>query len=66
MDNSYKNHEGYADPTAYNGIRLAGEDAVQSKANFLIRVLKYIIKESGFELIGRIQLRDRRSGREFR
>lgn len=65
--NGFYNQEGYADPTAYNGIKLASaDDAIQNKANFLIKVLKYIIRESGFELIGRIELRDRRSGQEFR
>lgn len=66
QNNNYYNAEGYADPTAYHGIRQVEGDNVKGKAGFLIKVLKFIVWESGFELIGRIQLRDRRSGREFR
>lgn len=64
--NPYKNHEGYPDLTAYHGIRLAEKDSVQNRANTLIHVLKYIIQTSGFELVARIELRDRRSGKVFK
>lgn len=67
MRNSdYYNSEGYADPTAYHGIRQAEGDYMRGKAGFLIRVLKFIVWESGFEVIGRIELRERKTGREFR
>nr|DAD75531.1 MAG TPA: hypothetical protein [Siphoviridae sp. ctM7c3] len=32
----------------------------------MIRVIKYIIGLAGFELISRIEIRDRRTGREWR
>lgn len=61
------NREGYADPTAYHATRLAdAEDALQGRANYLIKALKSTIRESGFELLNRIELRDQQSGREFR
>ena len=42
------------------------EAELDGKVNFLIKVLKYIIAESGFELLARIELRDKRTGRCFR
>ena len=62
------NAEGYQDPTAYAALQpIMREDAaLESKCGFLIKVLKYIINESGFDLVNRIELRDRKSGRYFR
>lgn len=59
----YKNIEGYADPTA--GKLLEAEILDEKRMNELIQVLKYIIRLSGFELIGRIALRDKMSGRKY-
>jgi len=43
------------------------EDAeLESKVNFLIKVLKFIINETGFELLNRIEIKDKKTGREFR
>lgn len=64
----FYNQEGYPDPTAYHGIRQAmAEDAESARrVNALIRELKTLIRESDFELIARIELRDKRNGREYR
>ena len=60
----WENGEGYSDPTAYNALRpIMQEDAA---LNFLIKVLKFIIAESGFELLARIELKDKKTGRCFR
>lgn len=65
MKNSmYFNSEGYPDPTAYAVIKK--ETNIEKKVSLLICVLKAIIDLSGFELIGRIEIRDRKSGRLFR
>lgn len=55
-------------PAAYHALRpiIRDEEALDSKVNFLIKVLKYIIAESGFELLARIELRDKKTGRCFR
>ena len=42
------------------------DEALEGKVNFLIKVLKFIIAESGFELLARIELRDKKTGRCFR
>lgn len=66
--NPFLNASGCPDPTAYKALRpiIREEEALESKVNFLIKVLKYIIAESGFELLARIELRDKKTGRCFR
>lgn len=63
-----KNAEGYTDPTAYNGMKkvVKEEDDADKRASELVGVLKFIIRAAGFELIERIQLKDRRTGRVYR
>lgn len=68
MRNPYFNSEGYADPTAYHGTKdiIKEETETDRKATELIKVLKFIIRSCGFELIERVQIRDTKTGREFR
>ena len=63
-----KNKEGYADPTAHAAIRhIVQEEAEQQRrVSELVGVLKYIIDKTGYDLIARIELRDRRTGKEYR
>ena len=64
-----ENAEGYHDPTANNAIKNITDterEALDAKVNTLIKVLKFIISESGFELAARIELRDKKTGRWFR
>jgi hypothetical protein len=65
---SYKNIEGYADPTAHAALEpIAQEDAaLESKVSFLIKVIKFVASGAGFEISNRIELRDRKTGKEFR
>lgn len=68
VGNPRLNSEGYYDPTAYEGLKpvIREDAAVQNKLNKLITALKLVIDLAGFELIGRIQVRHRKSGKEFR
>ena len=63
-----KNKEGYSDPTA--GAALSKiqreENELQRRVSELINVLKYVIDKSGFELVARIEIRDKKTGKEFR
>lgn len=54
----WENGEGYPDPTAYNALRpIMQEDAaLEGKVN----------AESGFELLARIEIKDKKTGRCFR
>ena len=69
----YKNSEGYPDPTAgmaYNNMQR--EQRQQQEAERLavigrlIPVLKQTAELAGFEVVGRITLRDKETGREYR
>lgn len=64
----WQNGEGYADPTAYEGLKpIIQEEAEQQKrVNNLIFVLKYIIRLAGFELLNRIEIRDKKTGRDYK
>lgn len=64
----YFNGSGYKDPTAYEALKAesARERSEKARLTHLIDCLKYIIGLSGFELVGRIHLRDKESGKEYR
>ena len=63
-----KNKEGYSDPTAFAAIsKIQKDDSdLQRRVSELVNVLKYVIDKSGFELMARIEIRDKRTGKEFR
>ena len=61
--NPYFNHEGYADPTAYHGMKNVIQ--IEQQVSDIIHVVKLICDLSGFEVVGRITLRHKKSGREF-
>lgn len=74
-----KNHEGYQDPTAYGAEsalereRKAEERRqkeihaeIEKRSNQLIGVFKLFAEMAGFEIVGRIHLRHKRTGKEFR
>lgn len=63
-NNHYFNSEGYPDPTAYGVIK--DENALEAKLGFLIKVLKFTANEAGFDIINRIELKDRKTGRIFK
>ena len=66
--NPFYNQSGCPDPTAYYALKpiIKDDAALENHKNFLIKVLKYIINNAGFELISRIELRDKNTGGEFR
>jgi len=66
-DNLRYNASGCKDLTACEAIQhiTQEEKEQQRKIGELLQVLKYIINKSGFELAGRIVLKDKR-GKEYR
>ena len=62
------NQSGCADPTAYEAISqvIKEEKELDERVRNLINVLKLIIDWAGFELIGRIEIRDKKTKKEFR
>lgn len=67
-NNPRKNAEGYDNPTEYHALRniLKQEDTPDKRCNALIAVLKYIINAAGFDLLNRIELRDRKTKNIYR
>lgn len=67
-NNPYYNSEGYADPTAYAGTKniIREKTETERRASELIKVLKFIIRLSGFELMERIKIKDIKTGGEFK
>lgn len=61
------NSEGYYDPTAYEGLKpiIKEEAAQQKRVSELVQVLKYIIDKAGFDVVNRIALKDKESGKEY-
>lgn len=62
------NPEGYPDPTTYEAMTRVTQEEVEleNRANALIKVLKFIIRNCGFELLARIEIKDSKTGRCFR
>ena len=71
-DRMDKNAEGCADPTAggaWNNIRekeRRKEAARMAVISNLIPILKQTAELAGFEVVGRIALRDKATGKEYR
>ena len=69
---SLKNHEGYVDSTAYSALTSVMRshasmiDDADARNNKLIKALKQLIDLAGFDLVDRIAVRDRRTGKTYR
>lgn len=67
---TYRNKEGYADPTAGAAIHEAESKVKKREYNpevtNLVSVLKQMIDIAGYEMVGRIVLRDKDTGKEYR
>lgn len=64
MPKPWENNSGLPDPTAYAATKPISEE--EQRVSELVKVLKYIIRLAGFELINRMEFRDRKSGRTYR
>lgn len=60
-----KNQEGYADPTASVAVYKVEHEA-DKRAYDLVKVLKFVIRAAGFELVERVHLKDCKSGRKYK
>ena len=60
----FYNAEGYPDPTAYRAIQ--AETNLENKVSLLIQVLKSVVSICGFEVVNRIELVDKKTGRHFK
>ena len=66
--NPFFNSEGYADPTAFYGTKniVKEETELENKVHTLVHIIRDIVNLSGFEVIGRIQFRHKKTGKEFK
>lgn len=69
----YKNAEGYSDPTPGEAMSNIRKEQRQQEAaerlaviSRLIPVMKQTAELAGFEVVGRITLKDKETGREYR
>jgi hypothetical protein len=67
-NNPMFNASGCKDPTAGEAIihMSKEEHELNQKVHTLVKLTKELINFAGFELVGRIQIKDKRTGKEFR
>lgn len=67
-ENLFFNASGYPDPTSYHALKpiITEEADLENRVHNLVNVLKLIVKWAGFDFIGRIQIKDKKTGKEFR
>lgn len=63
-ENLKLNGSGYKDLTAYEGMKPVVES--EKRANKLIKSIKIMSDLAGFDVVGRIQIKDKKSGREYK
>ena len=64
----YRNPDGYPDPTAHAALNKVKRemDEKDLEVQRFIRALRVIIDKGGYDLLGRIELHDRSTGRNYR
>lgn len=62
------NVSGCKDATAYEAIKhvTKEEHDLNQRVNILVTTIKNIMDLAGFEIVGRIHIKDKRNGKEFR
>ena len=58
------NGSGYYDPTAYEALKAV--ELEEMRVTNVIKAVKAVLNVAGFDLINRIEIRDRRTGHEYR
>ena len=63
-----RNEDGHFDPTAHDAmVNVQGEqDEADMRVKSAIRAVKTMLDLAGFDLVARIELRDRKTGRFYR
>jgi hypothetical protein len=64
MAKPWENKSGCADPTAYTVEKSISEE--EQRVTELVWVIKRIARWAGFEILNRVEFRDRKSGRTYR
>lgn len=63
-----KNHEGYADPTAYEAIKNVNKEELAESDRFydFLDAIFYIAELADFQFEGRLVIKDKKTGRIWR
>lgn len=63
-----KNHEGYADPTAYEAIKNVNKEELAESDRFydFLDAIFYIAELADFQFEGRLVVKDKKTGRIWR
>lgn len=68
MNKPWQNGSGCSDFTAYNAIKnvIAEEQKIERAARMVVTTIKNILELAGFELVGRIQIKHKKSRKVFK
>lgn len=66
-NNPRLNSEGYSDPTAYEGLKpIIKEDSKrQPRVSEFIDLMKRLANMCGFEILNRVGVKDKKTGKEY-
>ena len=64
----WENSEGYPDPTAYDALKVLSEqqDKDRQRISAAVHTVRCVLDLAGFQLVGRIEIQDKRTGRVYR
>lgn len=67
-NNPYQNAEGYSDPTAFYGMKnlIKEEQELENQVRTLVHVIRLLSDMIGFEVVGRIHFKHKKTGREYK
>ena len=65
-NNPKKNAEGYSDMTPHNAVKNVERQNEHMRVSKLVRTIFYICNLAGFEVVNRIELKDRKTGKIWR
>lgn len=65
---SFYNSSGYADPTAFEALKpiIQEEQEMEEQVSDLVFAIKMICDLAGFEVMGRIKFKHKKTGKEFK
>lgn len=64
MPKPWQNRSGLPDPTAFQGEKIITEE--EQKVSDLVWIMKKIARWAGFEIMNRVEFRNRSNGRTYR
>ena len=61
----YYNGSGYPDPTAYHAMKSVDTD-LDKKVRTLVNIIHDVSHIAGFEVVGKVHLKHKRTGKEYK